>query len=435
MDTKKTVAFYTLGCKLNFAETSTLARLFSENGYERVSPDLPADVYVINSCSVTEQSDRKCRQIIRKLHRQSPASVIAVTGCYAQLKAKEIAAIEGVDLVLGAEAKSRLLEYLAQIHNKGQAQVFSCGINEVNSFFRAHSSGDRTRSFLKVQDGCNYHCSFCTVPLARGKSRNPSIASLIDEARAAAATGVKEIVLTGVNIGDFGRTTGENLLALLRQLETVEGVERYRISSIEPNLLTNEIIDFTCSSAKFLPHFHIPLQSGSNRILKAMRRRYTVDLLVDRMQTVRAARPETFFGIDVIVGFPGETDEDFTDTFGFLKDLNPAFLHVFPYSERPNTPAAELPLKVSSAAMEERAKSLNRLSAGLHRAFYERNIGCAAKVLFESTRRNGMITGFTENYIKVETEYDETLVGQIVKGTLSGISETGNATIELTRIK
>jgi threonylcarbamoyladenosine tRNA methylthiotransferase MtaB len=435
MDIKKTVAFYTLGCKLNFAETSTLARLFSENGYERVSPDLPADVYVINSCSVTEQSDRKCRQIIRKLHRQSPASVIAVTGCYAQLKAEEIAGIEGVDLVLGAEAKSRLPEYVAQIRSRGQARVFSCGINEVSGFFRAHSSGDRTRSFLKVQDGCNYHCTFCTIPLARGKSRNPSIASLVDEARAAAATGVREIVLTGVNIGDFGRTTGESFPALLHELETVDGVERYRISSIEPNLLTNEIIDFTCSSAKFLPHFHIPLQSGSNRILKAMRRRYTVDMLADRVQTIRAIRPETFFGIDVIVGFPGETDEDFADTFNFLKNLNPAFLHVFPYSERPNTPAAEMHGKVSSAAMEERAQALNRLSAEMHRAFYERNISRAVKVLFESTRRNGMISGFTENYIRVETAYDGTLVGQIVNGVLSGISETGNATIELATSK
>ena len=430
MDTKKTVAFYTLGCKLNFSETSTLARLFAENGFERVSPNLPADVYVINTCSVTDRSDSKCRQTIRKLVKRSPAAVVAVTGCYAQLKPKEIAAIEGVDLVLGTDAKGNLLEYVNQIRDKGETRIFSCEINKVSSFFRAYSSGDRTRSFLKVQDGCNYHCSFCTIPLARGKSRNASIASLLDEARAAASSGVKEIILTGVNIGDFGRTTGESFSTLLRELEKVEGVERYRISSIEPNLLTDEIIDFTCSSAKFLPHFHIPLQSGNDRILKAMRRRYLRETLADRMRAIRSKRPETFFGIDVIVGFPGETDEDFADTYDFAKNLNPAFLHVFPYSERPDTPATFMSNKVHADTIAERAKSLNELSAKLHRSFYEKNIGADAKVLFESTCRGGMMFGFTENYVKVEAPHDKALVGRVVQGRLSGMYETGNMAID-----
>jgi threonylcarbamoyladenosine tRNA methylthiotransferase MtaB len=428
--TKKTVAFYTFGCKLNFAESSALARLFVENGFERVSPNVPADIYVINTCSVTDRSDSKCRQTIRKLVKRSPSSIIAVTGCYAQLKPQEIAAIEGVDLVLGTDAKGRLLEYVNQICDKGNARVFSCEINKVNSFFRAYSSGDRTRTFLKVQDGCNYHCAFCTVPLARGKSRNVSIASLLDEARAAASTGVKEIILTGVNIGDFGRSTGESFASLLKELDEVEGIERYRISSIEPNLLTDEIIDFTSSSNKFLPHFHIPLQSGSERILKTMRRRYLPETLADRMQAIRNKRPNTFFGIDLIVGFPGETDEDFAATYEFVKSLNPAFLHVFPYSERPNTPAASMPNKVPTSAIAERAKSLGELSAELHRSFYEKHIGTQAKILFESTRRGEMMFGFTENYIKVEIPHDKSLAGRIVEGRLSGISKTENMMVD-----
>ena len=428
--TKKTVAFYTLGCKLNFAESSSLARIFVENGFERVATGLPADVYVINTCSVTDRSDSKCRQTIRKLAKRSPSSIIAVTGCYAQLKPDEIAAIEGVDLVIGADAKGRMIEYIKQIDRKAGAQIFSCEVNRVSSFFRAYSTGDRTRTFLKVQDGCDYRCTFCTIPLARGRSRNASIGSLVDEARAAAATGVKEIILTGVNIGDFGRSTGEDFLALLRELERVEGVERYRISSIEPNLLSDGIIDFTCSSPKFLPHFHIPLQSGSVRILKLMRRRYARELLAERMQKIRSRRPDAFFGIDIIAGFPDETDEDFADSYRFVEDLNPAFLHVFPYSERPNTVAAAMPNKVPAAVIAERAKALGELSARLHRSFYEGQLGAEAKALFESARRGGMMFGFTENYVKVEVEYDKSLIGRIVEGRLVKILESGNMAFE-----
>ena len=429
MKTSKSVAFYTLGCKLNFSETSTLAKIFTDNGFERVNHSQPADIYVINTCSVTEQSDKKCRQVIRKFIRRAPNAIIAVTGCYAQLKPEEIAAMEGVDLVLGADAKGQLFKYVENIETKGKPQIFSCEINKVTSFFEAFSSGDRTRSFLKVQDGCSYNCSYCTIPMARGKSRSPSIESIANEAAKIAASGVKEIILTGVNIGDFGRGGNEKFIDLLRKLNETEGIERFRISSVEPNLLTNEIIDFVSASEKFLPHYHIPLQSGSDRILKLMRRRYLTDMFREKIEILRSKDPYTFFGIDVIVGFPGETDKDFDETYRFLEALKPAYLHVFPYSERPGAPSVDLPDKVDKETIVLRTKRLSELSEKLHRGFYIENTGRDEQVLFESTSKNGMMYGFTRNYIKTETPFDKSLTGQIAPVTLAGISENGNMTI------
>ena len=430
METKRKVAFYTLGCKLNFSETSTLARIFTENGFERVEPSQTADIYVINTCSVTEQSDRKCRQVIRKFIKQSPTAVIAVTGCYAQLKPEEIAAIDGVDMVLGADAKGKLFEYVNSIRNKGEAHIFSCEINSVDSFFQAFSSGDRTRSFLKVQDGCSYNCSYCTIPMARGKSRNPSVESIVAEAKKIAETTTKEVILTGVNIGDFGRGSNEKFIDLLKALNAVEGIERYRISSIEPNLLTPEVIDFVSESHKFLPHYHIPLQAGSDKILKLMRRRYLTELFKQKIEILREKNTHTFFGIDVIVGFPGETIEDFIDTYNFLETLNPAYLHIFPYSERPGTVSANMDGTVNAAEIHARVKKLGELSEKLHKKFYEQNIGREEKVLFESSVKKGLMYGFTENYIKVETTYNKDLIGKIIPVKLTGVATSGNMNIE-----
>lgn len=431
MMNNKKVAFYTLGCKLNFSETSTLARTFIDNGFQRVESNEIADVYVINTCSVTEKADSKCRQAIRKLIKQAPEALIAVTGCYAQLKSDEIAEIEGVDLVIGADQKGNLFEYVNKVREKGKANVFSCGINDVNSFFQAYSSGDRTRSFLKVQDGCSYSCSYCTIPMARGKSRNMPISEIIREAQEIAKKGCKEIILTGVNIGDFGRTSKESFLDLLKALDEVEGIERYRISSIEPNLLTNEIIEFTTKSSKFLPHFHIPLQSGSNKILGLMRRRYQRELFAERVESVRKYMPDTFFGVDVIVGFPGETDEDFKDTYLFLEKLAPSFLHVFPYSERPGTFSATLNNKLNDNEITERVKVLNKLSEKLHTKFYEAYLERVFPVLFESARKNGKMLGYTDNYIKVEIPYNQSLIGKIKNVRLKSISPNGNMTGEV----
>lgn len=428
---KRKVAFYTLGCKLNFSETSTLARKFLDNGFDRVEPDEAADVYVINTCSVTEQADRKCRQAIRKFVKQSPAAVVAVTGCYAQLKPDEIAKIEGVDLVLGADAKGNLFEYVNNIREKGEARVFSCEINQVDSFFQAFSSGDRTRSFLKVQDGCDYKCSYCTIPLARGRSRNVPIDDIVCEAQTIAASGIKEVILTGVNIGDFGRTTGEDFFDLLQALNNVEGIERYRISSIEPNLLTDEIIRFTAESDKFLPHFHIPLQSGSNKILGLMRRRYRRERFAERIAAIRKYTPNAFIGIDVIVGFPGETEDDFIDTYTFLEEMNPSYIHIFPYSERADTPTVTMEGKVHDADITNRAKRLGDLCNKLHQAFYAANVGQTSRVLFESTRRGGKMYGFTENYVKVEFDYNKQLVGQIHAVKLIEVLTNGNVKCEL----
>lgn len=430
----RTIAFYTLGCKLNFSETSTLARAFTDSGFTVVPASHVADVYLINTCSVTEQADKKCRQAIRKFINQAPTAIIAVTGCYAQLKPETIAAIEGVDLVVGADQKGNVAELVNNIREKGNARIFSCEINEVDNFFSAFSSGDRTRSFLKVQDGCDYKCSYCTIPLARGRSRNIPIAEIISEAQKIAAAGIKEVVLTGVNIGDFGKTTDESFLDLLKALATVDGIERFRISSIEPNLLTDEIIEYVASQPKFLPHFHIPLQSGCNRILGLMRRRYKREVFASRLEKVRQLMPNAFFGVDVIVGFPGETDEDFEDAYRFIEQLHPSFLHIFPYSERPNTPTASMEGKLSPAIVNKRLAQLNELCERLHAEFYRKNVGKTANVLFESTKRNGMMFGFTENYIKVEIPHQKALEGKIIPVTLTGITDSGNMQAKLLNI-
>jgi len=422
--TRKKVAFYTLGCKLNFSETSTIARQFETLGFERVSPDSSADIYVINTCSVTDQADKKCRHAIRKFIGKSPDAFIAVVGCYAQLKPEEIAGIEGVDLVLGSSEKFNLPTYITSDSKKAKAKIYSCDVDVLHDFFPAYSSNDRTRSFLKVQDGCDYHCSYCTIPLARGHSRNMPIAKIVEQAKEIASKGIKEIILTGVNTGDFGKSTNESFLRLIQELEKIDGIVRYRISSIEPNLITDEIIDFCSKSSKFLPHFHIPLQSGSNRILGLMKRRYTRGV-------IRSMIPNTFIGIDVIVGFPGETDNDFNDTYTFLQSQQPSFLHIFPYSERANTPAISYEGKVKSNAVKLRIQQLIKLSEGLHHQFYLNNLGETDEVLFESTHKGGLTYGFTRNYIKVEVPFEKSLVGRIVRVRMNSISQNGNMVGEI----
>lgn len=409
------VNFHTLGCKLNFSESSTLARQFEEGGFVRVGTTENADISIINSCSVTEHADKKCRNLIRKIHRRNPDAIIAVTGCYAQLKPYEIAAIDGVDIVLGNNSKGDTYKQVLQLAERGKTKVFSCETDEITSFFSAFSSGDRTRAFLKVQDGCDYCCSYCTIHNARGASRNTPISEAVKQAEEIARGGQKEIVITGVNTGDFGRTTGESFLDLLKALDKVDGIERYRISSIEPNLLTDDIIEFCASSSKFQHHFHIPIQCGSNKILALMRRRYTVEKFEERILAVRKAMPDAFIGIDVITGFPGESAEDFRDSYNFLEHIAPSFLHIFPYSERANTPAIDFPNKVQSSVSTARVKELEALSDRLHYDFCSRYVGQCAEVLFESTERGGMMTGFTSNYVKVKVTYDKRYINQIVK--------------------
>lgn len=417
MNNKK-VAFVTLGCKLNYSETSSLARQFVANGYDKVPSSKEADVYVINTCSVTEHSDKKCRHAIRKLHKQNPDAIIAVTGCYAQLKPKELLAIEGVDLVLGADQKANLFVKVSELKNKGVSKAFSCMIQSVETIFPAYSSDDRTRSFLKVQDGCDYKCTYCTIPLARGKSRNQPIDDILKEAKEISAKGIKEVVLTGVNTGDFGRTTGEKFEDLLKKLNEIEGIERYRISSIEPNLLSEAIVKWIAEGSKFLPHFHIPLQSGSDKILALMKRRYNTTLFKERVLMIRKYIPYAFIGIDVIVGFPGESDQDFLDTYNFLKSLKPSFLHIFPYSKRADTPAAEFSDQVKESAKTQRVEQLSKLSDELYSQFCYENRGREEEVLFESTQKGGKMFGYTRNYIKVEREYSRELIGQIVRVSL-----------------
>ena len=417
----KKVNFHTLGCKLNFSESSTIARQFEQGGFERVSPTDAADICIINSCSVTEHADKKCRNIIRKLHRRNPDAIIAVTGCYAQLKPYEIAEIEGVDIVLSNNNKGETYQRVLELTKRGKTQVYSCETDQITTFFSAFSSGDRTRAFLKVQDGCDYCCSYCTIHNARGSSRNIPIADVVSQAEAIVAGGQKEIVITGVNTGDFGRTTGESFADLLRALDKVEGVERYRISSIEPNLLTDEIIDICARSSKFQHHFHIPIQCGSNKILALMRRRYTVEKFADRIAAVKRAMPDAFIGIDVITGFPGETDADFASSRDFLESIEPAFLHIFPFSERANTPAVELPNKVQSSISTARVKELEELSSRLHHQFCSKALGKVTSVLFESTERGGFMTGFTGNYIKVKVPYNRKYINQIVDVKLLSI--------------
>ncbi len=422
----KRVAFETLGCKLNFAESSTLARRFEAEGYTVVSPDQPSDVYVINTCSVTEHADKKCRNIIRRMHRLSPEAAVAVTGCYAQLKPQEVLDIEGVDLVVGADRKGELFELLSGLLSTDRhKRAYCCDTEHISSIFPAFSSGERTRSFLKVQDGCDYRCSYCTVPLARGHSRNIPIAELVGQARRIASCGIKEIVLTGVNTGDYGRTSGETFADLLKALNEVDGIGRYRISSIEPNLLTPQTVEWIAGGTKFLPHFHIPLQSGSDAVLARMRRRYNtsafaskIDMIRDFMETPSDRFTKVFFGIDVIVGFPGETDAEFEQCRAFLEGLRPAFLHVFPYSRRPGTPAFSMPLQVPEDAKAERARILAELSDRLHREFCQANAGRRDEVLFESKAKGGRMFGYTRNYIRVERPYDESQIGRIVSVTV-----------------
>jgi threonylcarbamoyladenosine tRNA methylthiotransferase MtaB len=426
----KTAAFYTLGCKLNFSETSTIARQLIKGGYSKVDFEEKADIYVINTCSVTESADKKCRDFVRRSLRKNPDAFVAVIGCYAQLKPKEIANIPGVDLVLGANEKFNLLSHLNQLEKQTEVGIHACEVKDVKEFVPAFSSGDRTRTFLKVQDGCDYFCAFCTIPLARGFSRSETIEKTLASAQKAAYTGVKEIVLTGVNLGDFGTKNGESFFELIQELDRLKGIERFRISSIEPNLLTNEIIEFVGSSEKFVPHFHIPLQSGSDKTLKAMRRRYDTKLYAERINYIKTLMPDCCIGVDVIVGFPGETEVDFLETYHFLNELPISYLHVFTYSERENTTALRILEVVPMKERQSRNKMLTILSEKKKRAFYESQIGKKCQVLFEQENDNGNMFGFTPNYVKVKIPFQADYVNQIKAATLAEIDFDGNFKLE-----
>ena len=423
----KKVAFYTLGCKLNFSETSSIGRMMQEKGFTTVDFEEQADVYVINTCSVTENADKKCRYTVRQALRTSPDAYIVVIGCYAQLKPKEIAKIQGVDLVLGAAEKFRLPEILNDLSKNPCGQVMASEIRSADFFVDAYSVGDRTRSFLKIQDGCDYKCSFCTIPLARGKSRSDLPENVLLNVRKLANSGVKEIVLTGVNTGDYGSglKTGDNFLSLIKQLDEIEGIERFRISSIEPNLLSDDIIDFVAGSKRFVPHFHIPLQSGSDEILSGMRRRYKSDLYQSRVEKIKSAMPHACIGVDIIVGFPGETEEHFMETYQFLHQLDVSYFHVFTYSEREHTKAIEMPGVVSQAVREERNGRLRILSEKKRRAFYERFKNVTANVLFEEEKKGNYMFGFTDNYLKVGVPYKKEWVNQLRSVTLNDLDEQG----------
>jgi len=421
----KKVAFYTLGCKLNFSETSSISRLFEQKGYEKVDFTDQADIYVINTCSVTDNADKKCKKVVKEALKHSPNAFVAIVGCYAQLKPQEIAEIPGVDAVLGASEKFRLLEVLDGFEKKGKTQVFHSEISKATEFHNAYSLNDRTRTFLKVQDGCDYNCSFCTIPLARGESRSDYVRNIVTSAEAIVSQGVKEIVLTGVNIGDFGLHQGqkeETFLDLVKELDNLAGIERIRISSIEPNLLTDQIVEFVAQSKKIVPHFHIPLQSGSNKVLRLMRRRYQRELYAERVTKIKHLMPDCCIGVDVIVGFPGESKEDFLDTYQFLNELNISYLHVFTYSERANTHALTLKGIVSLPERAERSKMLHILSDKKRRAFYETQLQKEGEVLFEEEVENGQMFGFTRNYVKVFAKYDPLLVNEIKKVRLISIS-------------
>lgn len=420
------VAFYTLGCKLNFSETSTFSHKFEEIGFEKVDFKDIADVYVINSCSVTAESDKKSRNIIRSAVKRNPDSLVIVTGCYAQLKSKEIAEIEGVDVILGSGEKSRITEFLEDLSKKRDKVINVTGYKEIKNFFSAYSYGDRTRSFLKVQDGCNYFCTYCTLPIARGASRNASIAETRKEAEEISAKGIKEIILTGVNIGDFGHSTNEKFIDLLKELDKVEGIERYRISSIEPNLLTDEIIEFAASSRRFVPHFHIPLQSGSDDVLKLMKRKYQREVFADRVRKIKEVMPGAFIGVDVIAGTNGETEEYFEDSYRFIEANDISQLHAFPYSERPGTKALDIPHKVPVNERKARVQRLISLSEKKHLEFYKSNLGKVRKVLFEEDKKNNRILGWTDNYIRVETAWDKNLRNMIVDFNLESINSQGH---------
>ncbi len=429
MQKRRSVAFHTLGCKLNYSETSTLSRLLENDGFERKDFTDEADVYVINTCSVTDNADKECRQLVRRIQRKSPESFVVITGCYAQLKPKEIAAIPGVDLVLGAAEKFNITQHLKELHKNDAAKICSCDIETISGFNASYSINDRTRTFLKVQDGCDYNCSFCTIPLARGKSRSDTIENVVSNAKLLAAKGVKEIVLTGVNLGDFftpvlstggdaAKPERENFYQLIKRLDEVDGIDRYRISSIEPNLLTNEIIEFVAQSKKFMPHFHIPLQSGSNKILGLMRRRYRRELYAEKVAIIKQFMPHCAIGVDVIVGFPSEDDTAFNETFEFLHELDVSYLHVFTYSERDNTKALDIKPVVPMHVRHERNKILRNLSYQKMQYFTAQHANETRKILFEDHNKNGMMEGYTDNYIRVAIPYRKEWANAIIEWKL-----------------
>ena len=428
---RKKVAFYTLGCKLNFSETATIARAFEDEGFDRVDFSEFADIYVINTCSVTENADKRFKTIVKQAQRSNSEAFMVAVGCYAQLQPEELAAVNGVDLVLGATEKFKITDYLNELTKNDTGAIHSCEIEDADFYVSSYSIGDRTRAFLKVQDGCDYKCTYCTIPLARGISRSDTLQNVLDNAKKIAGQGIKEIVLTGVNIGDYGKGEFENkthehtFLDLVKALDTIQGIHRLRISSIEPNLLKDETIDFVAQSNSFVPHFHIPLQSGSNVMLKAMRRRYMKELYKDRVEHINSLLPNACIGVDVIVGFPGETDELFLETYNFLNALEVSYLHVFTYSERPNTHAATLPNEVPKSVRSKRSKMLRGLSAKKRRAFYESQIDTRHTVLFEGENKEGYIHGFTENYIKVKTPWNPALVNTLHEIILSEIDSDG----------
>lgn len=438
MNTKKKVAFYTLGCKLNFSETSTIARNFQDEGFDRVDFEEVADIYVINTCSVTDNADKQFKQVVKKAMKLNDKAFVAAVGCYAQLKPEELAAVDGVDLVLGATEKFKITDYINDLSKNDFGQVHSCEIAEADFYVGSYSIGDRTRAFLKVQDGCDYKCTYCTIPLARGISRSDALENVLKNAYEISQQNIKEIVLTGVNIGDYGKGEFGNkkhehtFLELVQALDEVEGIERLRISSIEPNLLKNETIDFVAKSRTFVPHFHIPLQSGSNAILRLMKRRYMRELYAERVAKIREVMPNACIGVDVIVGFPGESDEHFLETYHFLNDLDISYLHVFTYSERDNTEAALMDDVVPAAVRAKRSKMLRGLSVKKRRAFYENQLGTCRTVLFESENKEGYIHGFTENYVKVKTPWNPELINTLHEVNLTRIDDDGSVRMEFT---
>ena len=436
MNARKKVAFYTLGCKLNFSETSTISRSFKDEGFDRVDFSDIADIYVINTCSVTENADKRFKTIVKQAQKSNPDAFIAAIGCYAQLKPEELADVNGVDLVLGATEKFKITDYLNDLSKNDFSEIHSCEIEEADFYVGSYSIGDRTRAFLKVQDGCDYKCTYCTIPLARGISRSETLQNVIKNAKEISEQNIKEIVLTGVNIGDYGKGEFGNkkhehtFLDLVTELDTVEGIERLRISSIEPNLLKNETIDLVSKSRTFVPHFHIPLQSGNNELLKLMKRRYLRELYVERVNKIKEVMPHACIGVDVIVGFPGETDEHFLDTYNFLNQLDISYLHVFTYSERDNTEAADMKGVVPKNIRSKRSKMLRGLSVKKRRAFYESQIGTTRTVLFEGENKEGYINGFTENYVKVKTPWNPELVNTLHRVSLTNVDEDGLVRIE-----
>jgi threonylcarbamoyladenosine tRNA methylthiotransferase MtaB len=438
MEARKKVAFYTLGCKLNFSETSTIARNFQEEGFDRVDFEEVADIYVINTCSVTENADKQFKQIVRKALKHNDKAFVAAVGCYAQLKSEELAAVDGVDLVLGATEKFKITDYINDLSKNDMGEVHSCEISEADFYVGSYSIGDRTRAFLKVQDGCDYKCTYCTIPLARGISRSDTLQNVLDNAKQISAQNIKEIVLTGVNIGDYGKGEFGNkkhehtFYELVQALDKVGGIERLRISSIEPNLLKNETIEFVSQSRTFVPHFHIPLQSGSNDILKLMRRRYLREVYTERVNKIREVMPHACIGVDVIVGFPGETDEHFLETYNYLNEMDISYLHVFTYSERDNTAAAIMEGVVPINVRNKRSKMLRGLSVKKRRAFYESQLGTTRTVLFEGDNREGYITGFTENYVKIKMPWNPELVNTLKEVKLLSIEEDGLVKAEFT---